>query len=188
MKHGTLLIAFALSAISCGRDPGRPTSSPAPVPATAPAPEPPLPPDNALDAALDLGPWKLYAISRGISTDSVRVSVFARHGSEYRCIDSAADLAALVASWRSESDVEEFYRIVEWYCLPEPVADAHGKTDAGNPIRNETRRLKWIRAVEGGFEAERVSEAQFGKAKIRGQAYKVTLKSHSYAAEFTGRK
>ncbi|KAF0244732.1 MAG: hypothetical protein FD180_2268 [Planctomycetota bacterium] len=198
MGHGGWLLALALSATSCGRDTGGPAApapaapeNPSPEPADTPAPrvpDYPPQPDSALEVALDLRPWKFHAVSAGMSTDAVRVSLFARSGLEFRAVESAADLAGLVAAWRSEEDVEEFYRLVDRYRLPELAEDPPGEMGGGSFLRGETRRLKWIRSIEGGFEAERDSEVGFGKAKVRGKSFKVTLKPHSYAARFPDRK
>lgn len=176
-----LFIALSFTACGPGKRGARPASSqPQPVgTAEAPPQTSPTRIDNELDVALDIAPWRLQAISSGKSTDIVQVTLVARNGPEMKILGDAADLAGLVASWRGEEDVSEFYRIVEAYALAESPEDTPGTRFSSSA---SVRRVKRLRSIEGGFELEREGETTFGSQKIRMKPLKVTLRPHFYLA------
>lgn len=192
MRSLPFILAISLATASCGPTPAGPgqPQPPAPPPVSPAESDPPPtapPADDSVPVTLDIAPWHLHAYASGPCTDVVKVSLLAKNGSDMRMLGNAADLAGLVASWRSEDDVYEFFRIVELYGLGECLTDARHLVEI-RPGSVATPRVRRLRATEGGFEVEREFKIRWGSQEVNGGRLRVTLLPRSYRVEVVDTK
>ncbi|MCC6741795.1 MAG: hypothetical protein IT452_22435 [Planctomycetia bacterium] len=192
MRIRSLVLAAALAAAALGPTPSgpgrpRPAAPPPAKPAVSDPPPKTSPTDDSVPSSLDIAPWHLHAFATGPCTDVVKVSLLAKNGSDMRMLGNAADLAGLVASWRSEDDVYEFFRIVELYGLGECLTGSRHLVEI-RPGSVATPRVRRLRATEGGFEVEREFKIKWGSQEVNGGRLRVTLLPRSYRVEVVDTK